>query len=416
MRAFPQLCAGLALAALPVLAQQDLNLASFDRVWTAIRDTHWEARPGGLDWQAIREEYRPRVERARSTEEARAAMQEMLARLKQTHFAIVPAAVYAELEEDGGEASAGLDLRVLQGQAVVTAVDPGSGAEAAGVRPGWVVRRARGQLLATLIEQAAANPEIHELQLTRALLARLSGRPGAKIPVEFLDGDDRAVTLELGLVPPRGALAQFGNLPPTPVWYEERRLGQVAYVRFNAFLDLPRIVPAFGQTVAGCGDCAGLILDLRGNPGGIGGMAMSLAGFLVQEAGLRLGTMYMKDATLNFVINPRPEVFTGPVAILIDGMSASTAEILAGGLQDLGRARVFGTRSAAAALPSVFERLPNGDGFQHAVANYVSSGGKALEGHGVLPDVEVRLTRQALLEGRDPVIDSAVAWIEGISR
>jgi carboxyl-terminal processing protease len=416
MRAFSHLCAGLALAALPVLAQPDLNLASFDRVWTAIRDTHWEAKPGGLDWQAMREEYRPRVERAGNTEEARAVMQEMLGRLKQTHFAIVPAAVYSALEEDGGEASTGIDLRVLEGQAVVTAVDAGSPADAAGVRSGWVVRRARGQPLAALIEQAAANPEIHELQLTRALLARLSGRPGGKVAVEFLDGDDRPVMLELPLAAPRGALAQFGNLPPMPVWYEERRLGRVAYVRFNVFLDLPRIVPAFGQTVAGCGTCSGLILDLRGNPGGIGGMAMSLAGFLVEQADLRLGTMYMKDTALNFVINPRPDVFSGPVAILVDGLSASTSEILAGGLQDLGRARVFGTRSAAAALPSVFERLPNGDGFQHAVANYVSRGGKALEGHGVVPDVEVKLTRRALLEGRDPVIDSAVAWIEGTSR
>jgi carboxyl-terminal processing protease len=120
----------------------------------------------------------------------------------------------------------------------------------------------------------------------------------------------------------------------------------------------------------------------------------------------------MRDTTLNFVVNPRPEVFRGPVAILLDATSASTAEILAGGLQELGRAQVFGTRSAAAALPSLFVRLPNGDGFQYAVANYVSAAGKPLEGIGVKPDVEVRLTREALLAGRDPVIDAALQWIE----
>jgi carboxyl-terminal processing protease len=178
------------------------------------------------------------------------------------------------------------------------------------------------------------------------------------------------------------------------------------------FLDLPRIITQFSQTVAGCGDCAGLIIDLRGNPGGIGGMAMGMAGFLVEEAGLQLGTMRTRDTSLNFVINPRPEVFTGPVAILLDGTSASTAEIFAGGLQDLGRARVFGESSAAAALPSVFEKLPNGDGFQHAVATYISRGGRTLEGNGVSPDVEVRLTRKALLAGRDPVIEAALGWIE----
>jgi carboxyl-terminal processing protease len=99
------------------------------------------------------------------------------------------------------------------------------------------------------------------------------------------------------------------------------------------------------------------------------------------------------------------------LAILVDGTSASTSEIMAEGLKDLGRARIFGTRTAAAALPSVFERLPNGDGFQYAIANYVSQGGEPLEGLGVTPDVETPLTRQALLAGQDPALDAAVAWI-----
>jgi carboxyl-terminal processing protease len=85
---------------------------------------------------------------------------------------------------------------------------------------------------------------------------------------------------------------------------------------------------------------------------------------------------------------------------------------MAEGLKDLGRAHIFGTRTAAAALPSVFEKLPNGDGFQYAIANYISEGGKPLEGLGVTPDVETPVTREALLAGKDPARDAAVAWIE----
>ena len=80
-------------------------------------------------------------------------------------------------------------------------------------------------------------------------------------------------------------------------------------------------------------------------------------------------------------------------------------------MKDLGRARIFGTRTAGAALPSVFERLPNGDGFQYAIASYISEGGKPLEGIGVIPDVEVPLSRDALLQGRDPVVEAALDWI-----
>jgi carboxyl-terminal processing protease len=103
--------------------------------------------------------------------------------------------------------------------------------------------------------------------------------------------------------------------------------------------------------------------------------------------------------------------YRGAVAILVDGCSASTSEILAEGMKDLGRARVFGTRTAGAALPSAIDKLPNGDGFQHAVADYISEGGKSLEGAGVIPDVEVKLTQEALLAGRDPVLEAAIEWI-----
>jgi carboxyl-terminal processing protease len=120
----------------------------------------------------------------------------------------------------------------------------------------------------------------------------------------------------------------------------------------------------------------------------------------------------MRGLKLNYVIFPRPEPFRGPVAILVDGDSASTSEIFAGGLKDVKRARVFGTKTAGAALPSVIERLPNGDGFQYAIANYISQGGKPLEGIGVIPDEEIRQTRRQLLDGKDAVLDAAVAWIE----
>jgi len=393
-------------------AASRLDLDSFEKVWTTIRDKHWQTKPGGLDWQAIHDEYRPRVEKASSHDEARAVIQEMLGRLKQSHFAIIPAVVYSVLDDEGeGPGTTGIDVRVLDGHAVVISVDAGSPADKQGVRPGWQIERTGGRDLTPVIEQARSNPAVHELQLTRAVAARLSGPIGGTLEAEFLNAAGKTVKLSLDLTAPRGALSAFGNLPAQYVWFETKRMGTTAYVRFNLFLDLPHVMASFQQTVDSCKTCDGLIIDLRGNPGGIGGMAMGMAGFLVDKPNQRLGTMYLRDSTLNFVVNPRAEVFSGRVAVLVDGCSASTSEIFAGGLKDLGRARVFGTRTAAAALPSAFERLPNGDGFQYALANYISQGGQPLEGLGVTPDVVVELTRSALLAGHDAVVDAALDWI-----
>jgi carboxyl-terminal processing protease len=395
---------GIPLAAQLTPKEKQLNLDSFEVVWTTIRDKHWEKNPGGLDWQAIHSEFRPKMERADSMDSARAVLREMLGRLKETHFAILPLSVYQDVSaEEGGDGSPGFETRVLADKVIVT--------EGPNAQPGWEVLSANNVDLRALAAKLQADPAVHELQLERAISARLTGPVGATRRYVFADGGGNRVTRDLKLALPRGEWAGFGNLPPMPVWFESKKLGNTGYFRFNVFLDLVRVMTEFGDAVQQCARCDGLIIDVRGNPGGIGAMAMGMAGWLVDKPGERLGTMYMRGATLNFIINPRAHAFDGPVAVLVDGSSASTAEIFAGGLQDLGRAHVFGTRTAAAALPSVITKLPNGDGFQYAVANYISEGGKPLEGNGVVPDVEVRLTREGLLAGHDAVVDAALDWI-----
>ena len=97
--------------------------------------------------------------------------------------------------------------------------------------------------------------------------------------------------------------------------------------------------------------------------------------------------------------------------MLIDGLSLSAAEFLADGLQKTGRAKVFGQRTTGFALPSVIEKLPNGDAIQYVHADYVNSRGERLEGTGVVPDYEVVPSREELLKGNDPVLEAAIEWI-----
>src|SRR5690242_7790264 len=123
----PLVCGVLSAAELTT-AQKQLNIESFERVWKMVRDTHWDPKLGGVDWQAVHDELRPAVERAQSMAEARKAMSDMLGRLHQSHFAIIPSDIYADVDEKlgGGEGRTGIDVRVLNGQALVTAVDGGS--------------------------------------------------------------------------------------------------------------------------------------------------------------------------------------------------------------------------------------------------------------------------------------------------
>jgi carboxyl-terminal processing protease len=398
-------------------ATRAANVQAFEKVWATIRDKHWDPKLGGVDWQAVHDELLPKVEAAKTEDAVREILNEMVGRLKQTHFGIFPSVVYHDLDSPGGsgDADTGIDVRILDGHAIVTDVYSASPAAALGVQPGWEILRVGKSELAPIlarIRDEFKDSTLLDLRLSRAVLSRLQGNSGSKVPVEFLDGTDRKVTLELERTAARGSLTRLGNLPATAAWSEWRRLSQnVGYVRFNIFLDPEGLAKTMEAAIKGCRDCRGFVLDVRGNPGGIGGLAMGVAGWFTDRSGLQLGTEYLRGMTLKFAIYPRPEPFRGPLAVLVDGCSASTSEILAGGLKDIGRARLFGTRTAAAALPSIIDRLPNGDGFQYAVANYISQGGKPLEGIGAIPDEEVRPTRQQLLQGKDPALDAAVAWI-----
>jgi carboxyl-terminal processing protease len=148
------------------------------------------------------------------------------------------------------------------------------------------------------------------------------------------------------------------------------------------------------------------------------GMLIGASGHFFKEPG-SLGSMVMRDNNLNLIINPRyvdstgnrVEPFSGPVAILTDEVTASASEVFAGGMQDLGRARIFGRTSAGQALPAVFDKLPNGDALYHPVADFIPPKGRRFEGRGVVPDVEVPLERRALLQGIDTSMDRAVEWI-----
>ena len=97
-------------------------------------------------------------------------------------------------------------------------------------------------------------------------------------------------------------------------------------------------------------------------------------------------------------------------------MTGSASECFAGGMQSLGRARIFGQTSMGQALPALFDRLPNGDVLIHAWGDFVTGTGVRIEGRGVVPDDPVALTRASLLDGRDATLDAALAWLDTAGR
>ena len=399
--------------------ERQLNVDSFEFVWKTVNDQHFDPTFGGLDWRSVHDELLPKVENAKDIPEARAVMRGMISRLHQSHFAIFPADVYKNINAPskpgdlGG--STGIEERIIDGTAIVTGVAPGGPAERAGVRPGWEIRAIAGEEISPLfppIEKEFKDSPRKESYLVRAARSRMSGAIGDSVKVLFMDGSNRPVEKAMVLEEPRGKKIVFGNFPPMHLTFESDTLRDgIGYFTFSSFFDPVTLMPAFNSAMQAFMEAPGFIVDVRGNPGGIAGIGMGMAGWFVEGKNIDMGTQRTRNNTLKLVINPRAQVYRGPVAILVDGMSGSSSEIFAGGLQGLPRIRIFGSRTMGATLPSLAQRLPNGDGFQYAFASYISRNGVELEGEGVSPDVEVHPTREALLTGRDAVLEAAVDWI-----
>ncbi len=449
--------------------QRDLNLQSFDLVWTIVNEEAWEEEFDAAGWQAQRDRYRPRITLDSTREDLRKDLGEMLKWLNRSHFGILPEQLYEEWEnaasdeeetsdsdqedteteekaeatendvepesssqqESEEEESAGTEdkkskpkdghigfqIRLVERYPTVTRVFDGSDARAQGVLPGWRLVEVGGKSVADMVEtirESLIDSDESQLASYVGFVAdqRLRGPSSAKLELLFHDADDQPRALKLKYTKLEGEQVTIAHLPPMTVQHAAREVVPgVGYFWFDGFFAPVQVNRDLRQALRIAQRGCGLVIDLRGNGGGLAAMAMGIGNPLVAEKASYLGTLRTKDTTLRFTLFPRARPYVGPVAVLIDECSASTAEFLAGGLQSLGRAKIFGTRSAGAALPSVITPLPNGDRFQHAFASYVDANNRSIEGRGVLPDVDLPLRREDLLAGQDAVLAAAIDWI-----
>jgi carboxyl-terminal processing protease len=285
---------------------------------------------------------------------------------------------YQEFEEalDGQYTGVGLSARrERDGRIEVTRVQPGSPADAAGIRTGDRLRSVDGE--------------------------NVDGRPVTEV-VSFLRGDaDDA---------PAGTPVRLGLQRGTHRWSEvlrrarlstdsvtvRRLAGDVTMIRVAAFTkgsgDLVR------DAVAAAPKGAGIVLDLRGNSGGLVTEAVTTASAFL-DGGL-VATYDVKGDERALHADWGGDT-TRPLVALVDGGTMSAAELLTGALQDRGRAVVVGTRTFGKGSVQMPSRLPDGSVAELTVGHYRTPAGRSVDGRGITPDLEVE---ERVLERAETVL------------
>ncbi len=388
-------------------------------VWTTVKEKHYDEKMNNVDWDLVYKEHMEMLDGCSNQEQLVEILNGMVKKLGQSHMHVLSPPNRIEIrarsmiaketsdadklsdEEKRQPGDVGLRLCLAEKQIRVLEVKPGSAGEGAGIKTGDMITSINGIMLDPSQET--------DLPINFIAQSMLLGKPGTELALEYVNSDNVISKVTLKRKPTGSKWYQLGVIPASAVCFEYRKLGEsIAYVHLSpCFSDQ---ILLFQGILPDLRTQKGLIIDMRNNPGGIILFPNAMGGWLSDKE-IFFGSMKTRTANLKIKSNPQEEAFKGPIAVLIDGGTASVAEIFSAGLQDSGRASLFGEVTSGACLPSMFMELSMGYRLQTVTGDFTRANGKAIEKIGVTPDFPVSPLLLDLKAGKDTAIEAAKIWL-----
>ncbi len=320
------------------------------------------------------------------------AIDGMLATLGDQHTRYLPPVEETRSQEQMDGEFQGIGVVVEDIEGVITIVSPieGSPAEAAGLRPGDLLRQADGVDLAGM-------------DLTEAA-GLIRGPAGTSVNL---------------VVERDGALLTFDIIRDTikvPSVTGEVLENGIGYIRITQFIRTTRgeLSQTLDELMAQ--NPQGIILDLRRNPGGLLDQVTDVADQFL-PAGVVLYEEFAGGQRRVYETTDRGVAEDVPMVVLIDEGSASAAEVLAGAIRDRDRGILVGVTSFGKGTVQSVHTLSNGGGLRLTIAKWLTPDEGWINETGLTPDVEVALPEDitpAELEANDPQLEAAVDYLQGL--
>ena len=294
------------------------------------------------------------------------------------HSRFLSSAEYEDIRitTTGNYTGVGLDVRLREGR--ITVIEPLAGAPAAraGILPGDI-----------LLSVDTIPVDENDVADT---VNRMRGRPGTSVTLDVLrEGEPEPMRFAL-----MRAEIQVQSV-------ESAYLGDgYAFIRLSGFSDATAgdLENAAAALRAEAGrELAGLVLDLRDNPGGVLESAIRVADVFLDEGLIVRGSGRIRQARFAQYAQPGGALESVPLAVLVNAASASAAEIVAAALQDHDRARLVGERTYGKGSVQSVVPLGGGNAIKLTTSLYLTPSGRSVNGTGIEPDVRV-----AASEGDQP--------------
>jgi carboxyl-terminal processing protease len=340
-----------------------------DEVWQVLNQNYVDGSFNQQDWKAVRQEYLNRS--YTSKEQAYKAIQEMVSKLGDRYTEFFDPDAYKQLDTDisGNLTGVGIELAEDQKTKALTVVAPieGTPAFTAGILPEDVIVKIDGQ--------STQGMKINDA------VKKITGAIGTQV-VLTIQRDGNELTYKL----------TRSNIDLHPVAYHTQTTaaGKIGYIRLPEFTqtspaEMRQAILALEKQAV-----KGYVLDLRSDPGGL------------LDASIDIASMWLKHGPVVSLVNRNQvreryetkgkPLTDKPLVVLVDNGSASASEILAGALQDDGRAILIGTRTFGKGLVQAIQPLEDGSALKLTIAKYYTPKGRDINHVGITPNIVVGLT------------------------
>jgi carboxyl-terminal processing protease len=313
------------------------------------------------------------VEETKSKDLIYGAIKGMLETLD-PHSAFMPPNTYKEMQEETRGRFEGLGIEITAKEGILTVVSPIEGTPAfkAGITAGDQIIKIDGESTKnfTLMDS----------------VKRLRGPRGTKVTITIM---------REGFTKPKDFTLVREVIPVRSVRYEllEKTYG---YIRISQFQektdgDFEKAMKALEEESKGA--LKGLVLDLRNNPGGLLDQAVKISDRFIDSGIIVSIDGRKEEAKQKWPAHPDGTATRYPLVVLVNGGSASGAEIVAGAIQDHGRGILVGTQTFGKGSVQTIIPLKDGSGLRLTTARYYTPNGRSIQAKGIVPDIIVKPSR-----------------------
>ena len=350
----------------------------FDNTWKIVRDNYYDSNLNIQSWGRWKEHYRGKI---KTDDDAKVAIDTMLASLNDPYSRYMDKNEYLDQNNSINSKITGIGVNItsIAGKIHIVNVMEGTPAQFANLLPDDIITAIDGKEINGLSISEVANlvrgPENTFLNITIL-------RNKDKLTKRILRKEIKIKTVKSSIL--------------------DKNIGYIQITSFIGSTTPNEFLEALEKTK----DSDGLILDLRGNTGGLLPNAIFIANLFIPKGNIvsivgRNGYKYDINA------QDTEYIITKPTIVMVDGSSASASEILSGALKDYNRAKLLGTKTYGKGMVQKIIPMPNETGLNLTVAKYLTPKGTDINQKGINPDIEVELSLKDLKNHNDSQLQVA---------